>query len=442
MHYTRETKVGIFVVAALAVLIFMGGYLGVYRFNTGKYVSHVFYFKDVTGLIKKSEVKMAGVKVGWVEQISLAENNGLCVRVDVMIDKEYTLYENASGLIRQEGLIGPVYLELFPGSSYLPKFTHESSMEHVHPEQTSMESVMRTLQDVALDMKDVARAVKGALSDTDLKNPIGQAVNVANRTLEQIHTQVLPAFTEGIEKVANFMDRDFTKIGPQIGRAAQFAADLCDACSHLYFVYDGHIEDMFERASFSCFRNSKGIFNVRVFPTSDYFYLFGVTASQQGYITRTLTFPDYVDGCLNEICKADELPEWARYQYIYNREQQVIKRNAFKVDLQFGKVFNRIMVRAGLIEGTAGFAVDVFLPYKERNGLISTFKMYDFRGQNRLFDERPHLKWINRIFIFNTIYIAFGFDDFVSKCNKSIFLGVGFRFGDEYMNCFFPKNSF
>ncbi len=76
---------------------------------------------------------------------------------------------------------------------------------------------------------------------------------------------------------------------------------------------------------------------------------------------------------------------------------------------------------------------------KEQHGLILPFKMYDFKGQNRINDEQPHLKWINRIFLFNSIYLAFGFDDFVSKDNKSIFLGAGFRFGDDDLKYFLPN---
>ena len=107
--------------------------------------------------------------------------------------------------------------------------------------------------------------------------------------------------------------------------------------------------------------------------------------------------------------------------------------------MQFGKLFNYVTVRAGLIEGTGGFALDLFVPFRERHGVLSTFKMYDFRGKNRLNDERPHLKWINRIFLYNSIYLAFGFDDFVSKNDRSIFLGAGFRFGDDDLKYFLPN---
>ena len=53
------------------------------------------------------------------------------------------------------------------------------------------------------------------------------------------------------------------------------------------------------------------------------------------------------------------------------------------------------------------------------------------RGFNRRNDKRPHLKWFNRMFVFDNIYIVFGADDFVSKRNATAFMGAGVRFGDE-----------
>jgi phospholipid/cholesterol/gamma-HCH transport system substrate-binding protein len=489
LYYTRETKVGIFVLAAVAVLVFMGFYLGVYRFDTGRYISHTLYFKDITGLVKKAEVKIAGVKVGWVDDLSLCNHEGVCVRADLMIDKTYPLHEDAHGVVRQEGLIGPIYLELFQGAPSLPLLTPEVSRGNIQAEQISMEALMRSLHDVAVEMKEIAQAVKASIGVHEQTNQISLAVNGVNQVVDQLQNMVLPVFTESVQTVAKVIDRDFDRFATRVEQTAdtldaasekmlkgfdevntiardinqgkgfvgsmmhdkavfnnlctttKFLSNTCEKVSNLVFVFDGHIEQMFERASFSCFKNAKGIFNAWIFPRPDYFYLIGVTSSQQGYVTRTLTFPDFVDNCLNQICKADELPEWAKYQYIYNREKQLLKRNAFKIDLQFGKMYKNVALRAGLIEGTAGFAVDLFLRYDARNSVMSTLKMYDFRGQNRLYDERPHLKWINRIFLFDTVYVAFGLDDFVSKCNRTAFLGAGFRFGDSCLENFLPYND-
>ncbi|MEX0848694.1 MAG: MlaD family protein [Candidatus Dependentiae bacterium] len=487
MRYTRETKVGIFVLAAIAVFGYMSFYLGMFRFDHDQYVRHTLYFQDISGLLKKAEVKIAGVNIGWIHDISLVDKDGMCARADVMIDKAYHLYQDAYGVVRQEGIIGPVYLEIVPGDPSLPQLMPGSSLVRPQTEPASVDELMRSFKDIATEIHEIAKSVKDALGTDQQVNEITHVVSGVNHVVDQLNTQVLPAFTESVQNIAQVIDRDFGRFAQraeetadcldaasdhmvqgfeevnaiardinagngfmgkmmqdeQIYNNVRFCTDQVahafDKFSDLYFTYDGHVENMFEQASFSCFKNAKGIFNVRIYPRPDYFYLVGVTTSQQGYIRRTTTLRDFTDDCFNEVCSDEQLPEWAKYQYIFNENRQRIKRNAFKVDLQFGKVFNYVALRAGLIEGTGGFAADLFVPYSDRIGLISTFKMYDFRGQNRIDDERPHLKWINRIFLFDTVYIAFGFDDFVSKCDKSVFLGAGFRFGDEDIKYLLPN---
>lgn len=488
MQYTQETKVGIFVLAACAVFAIMSSYLGIFRLDQDKYVAHTLYFSDISGLLKKAEVKIAGVNVGWVHDILLEDKDGMCARADVMVDKAYSLYQDAYGVVRQEGLIGPIYLEIVPGNPAHPKLMPGSSLARPQTEPASMDELMESFKGVVTEVHEIAQSIKTALGGQDEINHVAQVVTGVHDCVDQLNNQVMPAFTESVQIIAKVIDRDFGRFAKRVEETAdsldaasehmvqgfeevnsiaseinagngfigqmmhdetvydnvRFCTDQIagafDRFRNLYFTYDGHVEQMFERASFSCFKNSKGIFNVRIYPQADYFYLVGVTTSQQGYIRKTTTFREYLDDCLNEVCDEDQdLPDWAKYQYIFNQNQQRVKRNAFSVDLQFGKLFNHIAVRAGLIEGTGGFAVDLFMPFKGRHGIISTFKMYDFRGKNRINDERPHLKWINRIFLYNSIYLAFGFDDFVSRCDRTIFMGAGFRFGDDDLKYFLPN---
>ena len=62
---------------------------------------------------------------------------------------------------------------------------------------------------------------------------------------------------------------------------------------------------------------------------------------------------------------------------------------------------------------------------------ITSLEAFDFRGRDRLNDERPHFKWINRLFFLRNIYFDFGADDFISKHNANAFMGMGVRFNDD-----------
>ena len=69
----------------------MGFQIGAFRFDRGQYNTYSMYFKDISGLSKKAEVKIAGVKVGWVERTNLLPDE-MYAEAEVMIKKNYKLY--------------------------------------------------------------------------------------------------------------------------------------------------------------------------------------------------------------------------------------------------------------------------------------------------------------------------------------------------------------
>ena len=121
MRINTETSVGIFVLGALSIFFYMTFQIVVFRLDTGNYRSHPVFFADVSGLIPKSDVKIAGVKVGWVQGITLIEGaDEYRAKATIMIKRQFQLHSNASAIVRQDGLLGTKFLELNPGDSLLP----------------------------------------------------------------------------------------------------------------------------------------------------------------------------------------------------------------------------------------------------------------------------------------------------------------------------------
>lgn len=403
------------------------------------------YFKDISGLLKKAEVKIAGVKVGWVEDILLVDQDGMHARVDILIDQAYCLYQDAYGMVRKEGILGPAHLELVSGNPLREKLVSGAKLLHANVESPSVDELIVTFKSVAHDIQEVSTSFKQMFAGAEVVHGLSELIGDIKQVVEQLRIDLLPnvnQFAGHAVKTADAVQSispEFIESFKNINSISSDIKTSFQRFNDLFFVYDGHIENMLQQAEHTCFKDTKGIFNVRIYPRPDYFYLIGVTTSQKGYITRKTVFPEYTDSCLNEICPSSDLPEWVRYQYIYNNNSKVVKRNAFKVDLQFGKWYRNFSLRAGLIEGTGGVAADLFVFSKGHYSFMSTFKIYDFWGQNRIDDNRPHLKWINRLFLFNHVYLALGVDDFVSRCNKSFFIGAGFRFGEEDTKWFLPN---
>ena len=114
MQIKTETRVGIFVILALGIFFYMTLQLGVFRLHKGNYKLQVVKFNDIGGLERKAEVKIAGVTIGWVDHIELIDGATYLAKAYIMILKQYMLHTDASARIRQEGLLGTKYLELFP----------------------------------------------------------------------------------------------------------------------------------------------------------------------------------------------------------------------------------------------------------------------------------------------------------------------------------------
>ena len=108
------------------------------------------------------------------------------------------------------------------------------------------------------------------------------------------------------------------------------------------------------------------------------------------------------------------------------------KMDQFLWGFQIGKIYKDVALRAGIIENSGGFGIDVDIPFGTDNfRWVTSFEVFDMRGRNRFDDSRPHLKWLNRVFLFKNMYMAFGADDFVSRNNANAFFGGGIRFSDD-----------
>jgi phospholipid/cholesterol/gamma-HCH transport system substrate-binding protein len=112
--YSKETVVGIFVVIGLICIGYMTvklGHVGFFGDNT-----YTLYapFNKVTGLRIGNAVYMFGLQIGQVANFKLNQQKDLVV-VDLKIDKDIKIYDDAIASIKTEGLIGDKYVSIDPG---------------------------------------------------------------------------------------------------------------------------------------------------------------------------------------------------------------------------------------------------------------------------------------------------------------------------------------
>lgn len=114
-----EAKVGIFVLAALLLLGYMSLRVGKFNFLASKNTFPISAkFGSVSGLAENGAVEIAGVEVGRIKAIHLADGQAM---VDLMLRPGLDLREDAEARIRTKGMLGEKYIEIVPGNVTAPK---------------------------------------------------------------------------------------------------------------------------------------------------------------------------------------------------------------------------------------------------------------------------------------------------------------------------------
>jgi phospholipid/cholesterol/gamma-HCH transport system substrate-binding protein len=115
VNQTRtELIVGIFVLIGIACLGYLAIRLGKLEIlGSGGYVVYA-DFASVAGLKLGDSVEIAGVKIGKVETITLADDRG---RLGLRVNDGVKLQEDTIASVRSRGLIGDKFVLLSPGAS-------------------------------------------------------------------------------------------------------------------------------------------------------------------------------------------------------------------------------------------------------------------------------------------------------------------------------------
>ena len=115
MSYTRtEIVVGLFVLIGIACLGYLAIRLGKLEVMGNKGYSVYADFPTVAGLKIGDPVEIAGVKVGRVNGIGLADDRA---RLELSLNDGVKLQEDAIASVRARGLIGDKFVLISPGAS-------------------------------------------------------------------------------------------------------------------------------------------------------------------------------------------------------------------------------------------------------------------------------------------------------------------------------------
>jgi phospholipid/cholesterol/gamma-HCH transport system substrate-binding protein len=167
MKNSLETRLGIFVVlvvlAAWAIMETLGG---IEMLHSGYRVSAL--FSTAQDLKVGDNVKMAGVEIGRVEKIALADGK---VRVTMKLHPDAIVKTDSKAVIKFTGLMGQNFVAVDFGSPDAPKAVDGALLET--EEQPDLNAVMAKLNDAA----DGIKRFGDAFSGDKISNLIGPLVD-------------------------------------------------------------------------------------------------------------------------------------------------------------------------------------------------------------------------------------------------------------------------
>ena len=157
-----ETKVGLFVFIGLVLLALL-----VIQFSKGTSLFRGTYelrlhASNVGGLKQRANVLLAGVPVGSVSNIKLAED-GKSVTILLKIYKENKIYHDARFVIEQSGFLGDQYVSVITVSNQLPVLTNNAVVDCQEP--FNLQEVARSAAGFIQRIDETAQKVDASVAD-------------------------------------------------------------------------------------------------------------------------------------------------------------------------------------------------------------------------------------------------------------------------------------
>lgn len=164
-----ETKVGLFVLGGLLVLVYMTFKVG--ELGLGAKDGYELYLEldDAAGLAKEGEILVAGIKVGRVENIALNEGKAL---LTLKIYEDVELPSASLASLRTHGLLGEKYVEIQPVASLKPLREGDYVTPGVPP--GDFDKLISNWNEISVDVKHVTERIANVFGtdkgEGDLRN--------------------------------------------------------------------------------------------------------------------------------------------------------------------------------------------------------------------------------------------------------------------------------
>ena len=453
MFSVPEFKVGLMVVAISAVIAIMSIQVSE---GPGVFGGKTFHFTtdNAAGLVKNSGVKMAGIKIGVIQDIELIDGEA---KVTLALDGDAPVKPSSRIEIRTVGILGDKFVAITSGDETEPTLESGQAIPMTKT-QGSLDDILGRVGKIADSVQRVVDNLRDATSgEGDKENVIGrivlniekltkdlaevsseqkdevkaiiQSVNRITKTLDETlnnkedggfkaawsdvrsSLRRLDAITEDIESVTQKVAKGEGTIGrlvndeetvDELNTAIRGVNSFLGGVSKLQTEIDAHSEYS------SIAEDSRTYISLRIRPGLDRYYELGIVDDIDG-ISTTTTTTSTIDGGTPTTLEESK-----------NKDQ--LKFNAF-----FAKNFYNFTVRGGLLESTGGVAVDYHF---YRPNVRLSLEAFDF--------ENLEVRAYGRYNFYKGAYLIGGYerDESFSEQSNGYFVGAGLFLTNDDLRLF------
>lgn len=428
----REIKIGLFLTGAfliMAVIIFIVGDLAE-AFKKPGYILNV-RIASALGLEKKSDVKMAGIMIGYVKDVVLDRRQA---RVVMNIYPRFKVPKGSKATLASLGLLGERFMEIVPGSEadyFAPGETLEglptvsfdqigtlfltvgdeikqlsASLKDVlsKDNEGSLKQTLRNLSSLAVELNSFLSENRGGLGDT-FRNA-SRAVEDAGLRMREVADNINKAVAEygalagenreGVKRNMKKLEDLLDEIGKAVDRLNESLEKVRKSEGSLgKLVNDPALYDEVEGAVAEVRKVAGPVSSIRagVELRGDYY---GSSDLVKGSLGLGLRSGDkiFLAGITHD--------PW---------------QDRFVYSLQGGLRWGGLAPRAGIIESEFGAGVDYFA-FKDR--LAVGVEGFDL---NR--EPAPRFRAYGKYYPSKSFFLVAGIDDFTQASGREVFFGLG-----------------
>ena len=477
-----EAKVGLFITLSLFFLFGLLSQLSSFDnlFKKGYPISAK--INDGSGLKDKAKVKLKGVDIGYVEKVTLLDND---VVTKLIIDEGVKIPTDSTIVISQDSLLGGKFLDIKPGHStetLKPNtlLSKEEQVSSIADASTSADDAFQEIKLLVHDLRDIFnKGGKNDIQETlanlrEFSKLLASISKEDNQTIHEILTNANKSLENAnvtIDKFARMSDeitktsKEFSKVGKGInGDLPQIMARLDAITKYLESVsstLDSKLPTTMDK-----FVKLEDNLNSTIEGNKD--KLSSALTSVDGFFSESTETMQKVDKYLDSMIKSelhvemrsDEVyddggyskshlnltlkPDPSRYYMLgvtsgpsfeadknFDRGYAGNKKHEggkFLLSAQYGKRFDDLLFRVGLIEGQGGFGVDYFAL---NDTLKVSANMFDFNAVNDIRGENLNLTTTIRYQFFKHINAYVSANNILNSGANSVSAGLGVSFVDN-----------